>query len=154
MFFEKRVERNPAANGALREKEPADALSFYHLAGKSLSGCSCAGLACFAARGDAPERWRAAQAEPRVYCLGKCYAGPADAEHDTRPIIESRAKEAVLLQNVLGGESARSPTTVPTAALDFRAEKNGAMSRPRARRSSTSSRMRMKVTPARSATAS
>ncbi|WP_229506960.1 NADH-ubiquinone oxidoreductase-F iron-sulfur binding region domain-containing protein [Pseudoduganella rivuli] len=80
------------------------ASSFYHLAGKTLDGCACNGLACFAARADDPVRWATAsrQAVP-VYCLGKCYASPADADHDVRPYVASHSRGSVLLENVRHG---------------------------------------------------
>jgi formate dehydrogenase iron-sulfur subunit len=78
--------------------------SFYHLQGASLAGRNCAGLACFAARNDLPERRASTEdGEAPVYCLGKCYRAPADAEHDHRPIIEVRSRESVLLGNVRNG---------------------------------------------------
>lgn len=80
-----------------------DAQSFYHLRGRALAGVSCAGLACFAARGDNPVRWQASQSGPRVHCLGKCYCGPSDADHDPRPNVESHSRETVLLGNILAG---------------------------------------------------
>jgi formate dehydrogenase iron-sulfur subunit len=76
---------------------------FYHLRGVSLAGRCCQGLACFAARRDAPDRWQVAHAGPRVYCLGKCYRAPAEADHDARPAILSVARKPVLLGNVLAG---------------------------------------------------
>lgn len=80
------------------------AQSFYHLGERPLVNCTCAGLACFAARDDRPERWRAIiDHQPAVYCLGKCYAGPSDSEHDLRPYISSYARRTVLLGNVLAG---------------------------------------------------
>ena len=97
----------PMKRNATMPAGEALASGFYHLAGVSLAGRSCAGLACFAARADAPARWADATREPRVHCLGKCYAGPAvagvDAEDDLRPHVEVRARHAVLLGNVLRG---------------------------------------------------
>lgn len=77
--------------------------SFYHLRDVSLEGRACAGLACFAARKDAPERWQRAQAEPPVHCLGKCYGAPADTDHDARPAVTVCSREAVLLGHVAAG---------------------------------------------------
>jgi formate dehydrogenase iron-sulfur subunit len=82
----------------------AAAHSFYHLAQRELTGCACAGLACFAARADRPERWQAAIGQsPAVYCLGKCYDSPSDTGHDVRPYIGVHARQTVLLSNVLAG---------------------------------------------------
>ncbi|SMF25175.1 complex I 51 kDa subunit family protein [Pseudogulbenkiania subflava] len=77
--------------------------TFYHLA-EPLAGRCCRGLACFAARADAPVRWSAAERDrSSLYCLGKCYAGPSAADHDPRPHIEVHSRQAVLLGNVLTG---------------------------------------------------
>ncbi|MEW9900614.1 NADH-ubiquinone oxidoreductase-F iron-sulfur binding region domain-containing protein [Chitinivorax sp. PXF-14] len=78
--------------------------SFYHLSHVSLSGRACCGLACFAARHDAPQRWQHAHGmTPPLYCLGQCYRGPA-AQGDDAPVhIEARARHAVLLGNVISG---------------------------------------------------
>ncbi|WP_320339000.1 NADH-ubiquinone oxidoreductase-F iron-sulfur binding region domain-containing protein [Burkholderia cenocepacia] len=82
----------------------AVAHSFYHLGERAITDCACAGLACFAARADRPERWRTAiDQKPTVSCLGKCYDGPSDGEHDVRPHISSHARRTVLLSNVLAG---------------------------------------------------
>jgi formate dehydrogenase iron-sulfur subunit len=82
----------------------AAAQSFYHLGPGEMTGCACAGLACFAARADRPQRWQAAiDQRPTVYCLGKCYDSPSDSEHDIRPHIGTHARRSVLLSNVLAG---------------------------------------------------
>jgi formate dehydrogenase iron-sulfur subunit len=82
----------------------AAAGSFYHLAGMPLTGCACNGLACFAARADNPARWaRACQQRSSIYCLGKCYAAPSDADHDTSPHIAVHSRHSVLLDNVSTG---------------------------------------------------
>lgn len=78
--------------------------SFYHLAGMPLTGCACNGLACFAARADNPARWtKACQQRSPIYCLGKCYAAPSDADHDTSPHIAVHSRRSVLLENVSTG---------------------------------------------------
>jgi NADH:ubiquinone oxidoreductase subunit F (NADH-binding) len=78
--------------------------SSYHLADVDLEGTRCQGLACFAARHLDPERWNAAtRAEPRVYCLGKCYGAPASARDEARPHIEVVAPEAIVLERVATG---------------------------------------------------
>ena len=82
----------------------AAAGSFYHLAGMPLTGCACNGLACFAARADNPKRWaKACQQRSPFYCLGKCYAAPSDADHDTSPHIAVHSRRSVLLENVRAG---------------------------------------------------
>ena len=57
-----------------------DVESFYALRKDGLASACCQGTACFVARHTWPEHWREATAQAsRVYCLGKCYAGPARA---------------------------------------------------------------------------
>ncbi len=93
------VQRHAAAHG------------FYHLEQCTISACSCAGLACFAARADRPERWQAAVSQtPTLYCLGKCYEAPSDGAHDVRPHIGEHASHPVLLGNVLRGGVRDLPT--------------------------------------------
>lgn len=78
--------------------------SFYHLAETELKNRHCRGLACFAARGRDTARWgRAVTEEPQIHCLGKCYIGPASTEEDQEPRIESRARQTMLLGNLLTG---------------------------------------------------
>lgn len=77
---------------------------FYQLEHTAISACACAGLACFAARADRPQRWQAATSQtPALYCLGKCYAAPSDGAHDVRPHMGQHASHPVLLDNVLRG---------------------------------------------------
>src|SRR5687767_2154640 len=66
--------------------ESPDVESFYHLRDVEIAQSTCQGLACFVARHLDPQRWaHAATREPRVYCLGKCYAGPASGDDDPKP---------------------------------------------------------------------
>ncbi len=83
---------NPAAESA------------YHLRQVSLHGRACAGLACFAARNDAPQRWLQAHGNtPPLVCLGQCYSAPA-ASGDDQPLhIECRARQPVLLSHLVQG---------------------------------------------------
>lgn len=84
-----------------RMREPASLRTFYHLLDTPLQDVACNGLACFAARQDAPERWaKACRQTPTVYCLGKCYASPSDSGHDVLPHVSCHARKSVLLQNV------------------------------------------------------
>ena len=54
-----------------------DVESFYHLAHGGYEGKACQGTACFAARHFNPARWdEAMRNDPRVYCLGECFAAP------------------------------------------------------------------------------
>ncbi|MGZ5802168.1 MAG: NADH-quinone oxidoreductase subunit D, partial [Burkholderiaceae bacterium] len=106
--------------------------SFYHLVQVPLTGHACQGLACFAARNNAPERWQQAHARtPPLFCLGKCYQGPAIAYEDSRPVVEVVSRHAVLLANVVqggvrdlstyeehgGGQALRRALTMSSAAL-------------------------------------
>src|SRR5690606_3425471 len=88
--------------------------SFYHLGPADavlpemlpdvLTGRCCRGLACFAARQGHPQRWQqACSTAPALYCLGQCYAGPAQAGTDTRPTAHVFARESVLLANAVRG---------------------------------------------------
>lgn len=106
--------------------------SFYHLVHVPLTGHACQGLACFAARNNAPQRLQQAQARtPPLFCLGKCYQGPAIADEEMRPNVEVLSRHAVLLANVIkggvrnlaayeangGGQALRRALTMPRAAL-------------------------------------
>lgn len=88
-----------------RESNPTpDVASFYHLRGTSLAGRTCAGTACFVARHRNAERWSTAStAEPRVYCLGKCYASPSAVETTERPRVEVRTARPVILERIAAG---------------------------------------------------
>lgn len=76
--------------------------SFYHLAHPPATGHACQGLACFAARHDAPQRWSAASSDtPPLYCVGQCFRGPAAwGDDDPTPVT---ARRAVLLTHVGAG---------------------------------------------------
>ncbi len=96
-------------------QHPESVHSFYHLSAFTSerqqaaalhieAGHCCRGMACFTARRFDPERWRRAETEePRVYCMGKCYGGPATADDDARPHVEVRSSQAVLLGNLANG---------------------------------------------------
>ena len=81
----------------------AASASFYHLPHTDLTGRACCGLACFAARADAPQRWQqaASQAAP-LYCLGQCHHGPAEAGCPA-PAIHTHCRQPVLLPPLLDG---------------------------------------------------
>ena len=106
--------------------------SFYHLVDADLSGCVCNGLACFVARGDASERWKAGQASHApVYCLGRCYLGPAAFDEDGPLHILVDSPHSVLLSNVAtasvrdffayensgGGQALKKALTTPSSRL-------------------------------------
>jgi NADH:ubiquinone oxidoreductase subunit F (NADH-binding) len=64
----------------------------------------CQGTACFAARDRDSARFsRALALEPRVYCLGKCFMGPASTTDQGRPHVEVKSRETALLKNVVAG---------------------------------------------------
>jgi formate dehydrogenase iron-sulfur subunit len=78
--------------------------SFYHLpSNQDLSG-NCRGLACFVARHQNLLRWHAAAAQSQsIFCLGKCYAGPATCDLDQRPLVHVLARRAVVLDQIAEG---------------------------------------------------
>ena len=82
-----------------------DVESFYHLSNRSLKGKGCNGTACFVARHLNPHQWADAEhQDPRVYCLGQCFAGPAIADGNThRPNIEVRSREGIVLGRLASG---------------------------------------------------
>lgn len=76
-----------------------DLASFFHLVDTPLA--PCCGLACFVARHDDADRWRAAGTRaPRVYCLGRCYASPAAPDDPVRPAVHVAARTPVVLRYV------------------------------------------------------
>lgn len=81
--------------------------SFYHLSGVEMAHRRCRGLGCFAARAADPAGWREALTQwPPVYCLGKCYAAPANTETTGEPNIEVDCDEAIVLAGVADGSQA------------------------------------------------
>jgi NADH:ubiquinone oxidoreductase subunit F (NADH-binding) len=95
----------PQANGksgthALRP----DVESFYHLAHGGFEGKACQGTACFAARHLNPERWaEACENNPRVYCLGECFAAPAKGQTQPRPPVKICSREGIVLGRIAKG---------------------------------------------------
>ncbi|HEY4329220.1 MAG TPA: NADH-quinone oxidoreductase subunit D, partial [Phycisphaerae bacterium] len=78
--------------------------SFYSLAHESLEGKACQGLACFVARHLNPTVWEeACHQSGKLYCVGKCYAGPAKAEDTALPIMEVHAREPVVMERIIAG---------------------------------------------------
>ena len=78
--------------------------SFYALNDVDLRKARCCGLACFVARHLEKPAWEAADSQSeRVYCLGRCYAAPADATWTGRPTVECPAPESIVLKNILRG---------------------------------------------------
>jgi NADH:ubiquinone oxidoreductase subunit F (NADH-binding) len=84
--------------------ESPDVRSFYSLADADLAHAHCQGTACFVARHLNRERWQVAEGQsPRVYCLGKCYAAPANEDDTARPIIEVHSGTPVVLERIAAG---------------------------------------------------
>lgn len=80
--------------------------SFYSLQRDDLAGKACQGLACLVARHLNADTWnRACTQSTRLYCLGKCYAGPADDADTPRPRIEVRSRHAVVLRDDPAGRA-------------------------------------------------
>ena len=78
--------------------------SFYHLIDDSISGKCCNGTACFVARHFNQQRWTEAERQdPRVYCLGQCFAAPAIAGGDPRPHVEIRSRQSIVLKRLADG---------------------------------------------------
>ena len=81
-----------------------DVLSFYHLCDGEFEGKACQGTACFAARHFNPARWAEAERNnPRVYCLGECFAAPAKGQHRPRPPVKVCAREGIVLGRIAAG---------------------------------------------------
>jgi len=81
-----------------------DGRSFYHLADVVVDQQPCQGTACFVARQRDSQRVAEAECtEPRMYCLGRCYAAPAAACDDSKPRIEIACGTTVILSRVAQG---------------------------------------------------
>ena len=81
-----------------------DVASFYHLAHGEYVGKACQGTACFAARHLNPKRWaEATRNNPRVYCLGECFAAPAKGQTHPRPPVTVRSREGIVLGRMAKG---------------------------------------------------
>jgi NADH:ubiquinone oxidoreductase subunit F (NADH-binding) len=82
----------------------ADVESFYHLPHGEHVGKACQGTACFAARHLNPARWAEASAQnPRVYCLGECFAAPAKGQTHPRPPVKVFSPHGIVLGRVAAG---------------------------------------------------
>ena len=92
-------ESQPGAHALRPEVE-----SFYHLPHGGFEGKVCQGTACFAARHFNPARWaEGAKNNPRVYCLGECFAAPAKGQTHPRPPVKVCSKEGIVLGRVAQG---------------------------------------------------
>lgn len=99
------IPRPPGRTDVISERRDVD--SFYHLSGCSLVGRACQGTACFVARHRNRQLWAEAVAqEPRVYCLGECFAAPSiyDENGDARPHMEVRSRHSVVLSRLTNGD--------------------------------------------------
>ena len=93
---------SPDAIGGHRLSD--DVESFYHLPHGGFAGKACQGTACFAARHLNPGRWAEAERNnPRVYCLGECFAAPAKGQFDRRPPVRVCSREGIVLGRVAKG---------------------------------------------------
>ncbi len=82
----------------------ADVESFYHLPHGEHTGKACQGTACFAARHFNPDRWAEASAQnPRIYCLGECFAAPAKGQTHPRPPVKVFSKHGIVLGRIAAG---------------------------------------------------
>ena len=78
--------------------------SFYHLPHGEFVGKACQGTACFAARHFNPARWaEASENNPRVYCLGECFAAPAKGQTKPRPPVKVTARAGIVLGRIAAG---------------------------------------------------
>lgn len=78
--------------------------SFYRLADVVIDQQPCQGTACFVARQRDSQRWAEAErSDPRVYCLGRCYAAPAAADDCSKPLIEIACDTPVVLPRIIRG---------------------------------------------------
>src|SRR5579862_1154629 len=81
-----------------------DVESFYHLAHGEHMGKACQGTACFAARHLNPARWAEASAQnPRMYCLGECFAAPAKGQTNPHPPVKVFSREGIVLGRMAAG---------------------------------------------------
>ena len=93
----------PATGSAPHALAP-DVESFYHLPHGDHLGKACQGTACFAARHFNPARWAEAAAQnPRIYCLGECFAAPAKGQTHPRPPVKVFSREGIVLGRVAAG---------------------------------------------------
>ncbi|MBP6507326.1 MAG: NADH-quinone oxidoreductase subunit L [Opitutaceae bacterium] len=84
----------------------ADVESFYHLTQGEHAGKACQGTACFAARHLNPECWaEAMRNNPRVYCLGECFAAPAKGQTNPRPPVRVCSREGIVLGRLANGNA-------------------------------------------------
>src|SRR3954469_22714551 len=100
-----RLPSAPAPAGERRHTTlTPDVESFYHLAHGEHLGKACQGTACFAARHLNPQLWAEASAQnPRVYCLGECFASPVKGQTHPRPPVKVFSRHGPVLGRVAAG---------------------------------------------------
>src|SRR6188508_663380 len=87
-----------------------DVESFYHLPHGEHVGKACQGTACFAARHFNPKLWTEASAQnPRVYCLGECFAAPAKGQTHPRPPVKVFSRHGIVLGRIVAGGARTLP---------------------------------------------
>jgi NADH:ubiquinone oxidoreductase subunit F (NADH-binding) len=98
-----RFASSPASSGS-EHLLAADVESFYHLPHGEHTGKACQGTACFAARHLNPVLWAEADAQnPRVYCLGECFAAPAKGQTNPRPPVRVFSRHGIVLGRIENG---------------------------------------------------
>src|SRR5215211_2568208 len=98
-----RFQAGPGLAGG-RHKLTPDVESFYHLPHGEHEGKACQGTACFAARHLNPGLWAEACAQdPRVYCLGECFASPVKGQTHPRPPVKVFSRHGVVLGRIAAG---------------------------------------------------
>jgi len=81
-----------------------DVESFYHLPRGEHTGKACQGAACFAARHLNPTLWDEASAQnPRIYCLGECFAAPVKGQTNPRPPVKVFSRHGIVLGRIANG---------------------------------------------------
>ena len=76
--------------------------SFYSLVQGLPEDGFCSGTTCFIASGG-QSRGAANRGSRKIYCLGKCYAAPADVIHEGEFRIGIHASESVVISKIQGG---------------------------------------------------
>ncbi len=98
-----RLTYHPITAGPSKALAP-DVESFYHLPHGEHTGRACQGTACFAARHFDPALWAEASAQnPRVYCLGECFAAPAKGQTHPRPPVKVYSPQGIVLGRIAAG---------------------------------------------------
>jgi NADH:ubiquinone oxidoreductase subunit F (NADH-binding) len=76
---------------------------FFHLGSVHLDRQPCQGTACFVARHRSTAWPETERSSPRVYCVGRCHAAPANAATDAEPTVAVASPAAVLLERIVEG---------------------------------------------------